>query len=133
VTAKDLLPLAWESKLVVLSDVLRPVRMFIESTPAPQILQFMQRERQRMAILVDEHGATAGLATFEDLVEELVGEVMSEHDRGSAPLERDPSWAIVTRVDCALRDLARELDIEITAPPAITTVGGLCGALAGGV
>lgn len=133
ITAKDLLPLAWEDRLIVLSDALRPVRVFTESTPAAQLLQFMQRERQRIAILVDEHGATAGLVTFEDLVEELVGEVMSEHEKGAAPLERDSSGALVARGDVALREIARELEMEITPPPGITTVGGLCGALAGGV
>jgi putative hemolysin len=133
VTAKDLLPLAWEEKLIVLSDVLRPIRLFIESTPAAQLLEFMQGERQRIAILVDEHGATAGLVTFEDLVEELVGEVMSEHEKGGAPLEREPSGALLARGDVALREIARELDVEIMAPPGITTIGGLCGALAGGV
>jgi magnesium and cobalt exporter, CNNM family len=133
VTAKDLLQLAWEGQLIVLMDVLRPVRLFIESTPAPQILQFMQRERQRMAIIVDEHGATAGLVTFEDLVEELVGEVMSEHDRGSPPLTREASGAVIARGDVPLREVTRELGVDIEPPPGITTVGGLSSALAGGV
>src|SRR5262249_7054283 len=57
VTATDLLPLAWEGRLFVLDDVLRPVKLFTETTPAPQLLQFMKQERQRLAILVDEHGA----------------------------------------------------------------------------
>jgi putative hemolysin len=133
VTAKDLLPLAWEEKLIVLSDVQRPIRTFIESTPATQLLEFMQRERQQIAILVDEHGATAGMVTFEDLVEELVGEVMSEHEKGVAALEREPSGTLVTRGDVALREIERELELELAAPAGITTVGGLCAALAGGV
>ena len=133
VTAKDLLPVAWEDKLIVLSDVQRPIRTFIESTPAAQLLEFMQRERQHIAILVDEHGATAGMVTFEGLVEELVGEVMSEHEKGNAALEREASGTLVTRGDVALREIARELEIELEAPAGITTVGGLCAALAGGV
>jgi putative hemolysin len=133
VTAKDLLQMAWEGQLIVLADVLRPVRTFIETTPAAQILQFMQRERQRLAILIDEHGSTAGLVTFEDLVEELVGEVMSEHDRGGAPLTHDPSGAVIARGDVPLREITRALDVEVAPPPGITTVGGLASALAGGV
>ncbi|HXJ23038.1 MAG TPA: hemolysin family protein [Polyangia bacterium] len=133
VSAKDLLALAWEARLIVLRDVLRPVRLLIESTPAPQLLEFMQRERQRLAILVDEHGATAGLVTFEDLMEELVGEVMSEHERGDRALEREPSGALVARGDVAVREVARALHVEIDPPPNITTMGGLCASLAGGV
>ena len=44
----------------------------------------MQRERQRIAIAVDEHGVVSGMVTFEDLVEELVGDIFSEHDDGGA-------------------------------------------------
>jgi len=133
VSAKDLLTLAWEARLIVLRDVLRPVRLLIQSTPAAQLLDFMQRERQRLAILVDEHGATAGLVTFEDLVEELVGEVMSEHDRGGQALERESSGALVARGDVAIREITRALHVEIKPPHNINTVGGLCASLAGGV
>jgi putative hemolysin len=133
VTAKDILPLAWENRLFVLEDVLRPVRVFPETTPASQLLQFMQRERQRLAVLIDEHGATAGLVTFEDLVEELVGEVMSEHDRGAPPLVREEDGALLARGDVPLREVERELEATLDAPPDINTVSGLCSALAGGV
>ena len=101
-----------------MSDVQRPIRTFIESTPAAQLLEFMQRERQHIAVLVDEHGATAGMVTFEDLVEELVGEVMSEHEKGNAALEREVSGTLVTRGDVALREIARELELELKRRPA---------------
>lgn len=133
VTAKDLLPLAWENKLFVLADVLRPVRVFIETTPASQLLEFMQHERQRLAVLVDEHGATAGLVTFEDLVEELVGEVMSEHDRGGPPIVRDPDGTLIARGEVAIREIERELQIVLEPPVGINTLAGLCSSLAGGV
>jgi putative hemolysin len=134
VTAKDLLPLAWEGTLIVLSDVLRPVKLFIETTPAIQLLQFMQSERQRLAMLIDEHGAIAGLVTFEDLVEELAGEFFSEHDRKAAdPMIREPNGTLLVRGEIAIRDVRRELDIEIDEPDGISTIAGLCGVLAGGV
>jgi putative hemolysin len=134
VTAKDLLPLAWEGTLIVLADVLRPVKQFIETTPAIQLLQFMQSERQRLAMLVDEHGAVAGLVTFEDLVEELAGEFFSEHDRQAAdPIIREPNGTLLVRGEVAIRDVRRELDIELEEPEGISTIAGLCGVLAGGV
>lgn len=133
VTAKDLLPLAWEGKLFVLADVLRPVKMFIETTPAAQLLRFMQEQRQRLAILLDEHGAVAGLVTFEDLVEELVGEFFSEHERQPDPIEQEANGTLLVRGDVALREIRRELGIDLDAPEGITTAAGLCTMLAGGV
>lgn len=133
ITDKDVLALAWEGRLIVLKDVVRPIRLFLESTPASQLLQFMQSERQRLVLLVDEHGAVAGLVTFEDLVEELVGEVFSEHDRQAPPIVIEPSGALLVRGDVPLRDLGRELGVELQEPDGIRTVAGLCSALAGGV
>jgi putative hemolysin len=133
VTAKDLLPLAWEGRLFVLADVLRPVKMFIETTPAQQVLRFMQEQQQRLAVIIDEHGAVAGLVTFEDLVEELVGEFFSEHERRPEPILREANGSFLVRGDVPLRDLRRETEIDVEEPEGITTVAGLCSMLAGGV
>jgi putative hemolysin len=134
IAVKDLLPLAWEGKLIVLADVLRPVKSFIETTPATQLLQFMQRERQRLTILLDEHGAVAGLVTFEDLVEELAGDFFSEHDRQAAdPVTREPNGTLLVRGEVALREVSRALGADLEEPEGITTIAGLCSVLAGGV
>lgn len=133
VAAKDLLPLAWGGKPFVLDDVLRPVKLYTETTPALHVLDFMQRERKRLSIIVDEHGAVAGLITIEDLVEELAGEFFSEHERGGDPIRREDDGTLIVRGDVAIRDVNRALTMPLEEPEGVATIAGLCGVLAGGV
>ncbi|GAA2827507.1 CNNM domain-containing protein [Kitasatospora paracochleata] len=55
-----------------------------ETLPAERLLDLLRR-REPMAVVVDEYGGTAGVATIEDVVEELVGEVQDEHDPADTP------------------------------------------------
>ncbi len=70
------------------SDALRvPETMKLDS-----LLSELRGRGYQMAIVVDEYGGTAGVATLEDLVEELVGEVSDEHDRTKADVVRSRDW-----------------------------------------
>jgi putative hemolysin len=51
-----------------------------ETKPVNELLMEFRNKKRQMAIVVDEHGGTSGLATFEDLIEEIVGEVRDEYD-----------------------------------------------------
>jgi putative hemolysin len=133
VSAKDISALAWEGQLIVLQDLLRPVKLVPETMPAIEVLRFMRRERQRIAIAVDEHGVLSGICTFEDLVEELVGDMFSERDGAEEPMRREEDGSVVARGDVPIREINRELDIELPEPAGVTTIGGLCTNLAGGI
>jgi len=56
------------------------------------LLAQLRGKGYQMAVVVDEYGGTAGVATLEDLVEELVGEVSDEHDRSRAGVVRSRNW-----------------------------------------
>jgi CBS domain containing-hemolysin-like protein len=70
------------------SDALRvPETMRLDS-----LLAELRGRGFQMAVVVDEYGGTSGVATLEDLVEELVGEVSDEHDRTKADVVRSRDW-----------------------------------------
>ena len=132
VSAKDIVSLAWDGGPVVLSDLLRTVKFFPQTVSAIEVLRFMQRESQRIVIALDEHGVVSGMVTFEDLVEELVGNIFSEHEEAIPPLTREPDGSALVRGDTPIRDVNRELGIALDEPEGVTTVAGLSTALAGG-
>jgi CBS domain containing-hemolysin-like protein len=81
VYAKDLIRyLALDSELPKLREVARKPFFVPESKRIDDLLTDMRKQRVHMAIVVDEYGGTAGLATIEDLLEEIVGEIEDEHD-----------------------------------------------------
>ncbi|MCK5941982.1 MAG: HlyC/CorC family transporter [Planctomycetes bacterium] len=67
-----------------LTSMLREPLFVPETTGAAQLLRRIQSGNQHMAIVIDEYGTTVGLATIEDLVEEIVGEIEDEYDPPSS-------------------------------------------------
>jgi putative hemolysin len=63
----------------------RPVAVTPASRNCGDLLLDMQRERRHLAVVLDEFGGTLGIATLEDLLEELVGEIFDEHDAEVRP------------------------------------------------
>jgi putative hemolysin len=67
------------------ADLVRPVVFVPENTRAIQLLQQMQKQRSHMAIVVNEHGIFEGVATLEDLLEQIVGNIEDETDEATDP------------------------------------------------
>ncbi|PIE99190.1 MAG: hypothetical protein CR979_03410 [Propionibacterium sp.] len=61
-------------------ELMRPANFCPDSKPIDDLLQEMQRTRSHLVIVIDEFGGTAGLATIEDILEEIVGEITDEYD-----------------------------------------------------
>ena len=69
---------------------MKPPLFIPETKPLGELLKELQTRFQQVAVVVDEYGGTAGLVTVEDIVEEIVGEIVDEHDAlvaELAPLE----------------------------------------------
>lgn len=81
---------------VRLSELAEPVSTVPDSLELDPLLSFLREQGMQMAIVVDEFGGTDGVVTLEDLVEEIVGEVLDEHDRWSARSRhrKDGTWSL---------------------------------------
>ncbi|MEW5849513.1 MAG: hemolysin family protein [Myxococcota bacterium] len=125
VTAKDILTMNWQEGLIVLHDIIRPVLFIPETTRAPDILKLLQEKRQRLAIVVDEHGGMVGLVTLEDLFEELVGEFYGEGEPVPELIKRQGSGRWLVAGMTPLRDLRRVSGLRIPDDVDADTVAGL--------
>ncbi|MBB42628.1 MAG: magnesium/cobalt efflux protein [Rhodospirillaceae bacterium] len=82
---KDVLESWTQDRSANLAGLVRPVLFVAPSTPILELLLQMRSRRVHMALVVDEFGGIDGLATIEDLVEEIVGEIEDEHDENETP------------------------------------------------
>ncbi len=76
--ARDLLAMVRHGGLFVLPDLIRPVAFVFGTKRVAELLSEFQRDKVQIAIVQDAKGATAGLVTIEDLLEEIVGEIHEE-------------------------------------------------------
>lgn len=132
VSVKDLLALAWEQRLIVLEDVMRPAHFVPPGKPAVELLKEMRSWRSPFAVVVDERGGMSGIVTMEDLLEELVGEIFSEHaPKGPAAIARAADGSAVVAGATPVRELNRALGLELSEDGPWTTIAGLCLARSG--
>ena len=105
-------------------SVMRPVLWVPDSKPADDLLREMQQSRKHVAVVVDEYGGTAGLVTIEDILEEIVGEITDEFDRGETPVEHLPDGSTRVSSRFPVDDLEDVVGVEIDDDE-IDSVGGL--------
>ncbi len=127
VSVKDLLALAWEQGLIILEDLMRPPFFVPESIKAMDLLQEMRRRHTPFAIVVDEQGGMSGIVTMEDLLEELVGDIFSEHDQSApAAIKRHDDGSATVAGNAPIRDVNRELGLDLPEDGDWSTLAGLC-------
>jgi CBS domain containing-hemolysin-like protein len=106
--------------------VMRPAVFVPDSKPLDELLAEMQRDRNHMALLVDEYGAIAGLVTIEDVLEEIVGEIADEYDTDEvAPVEDlgERNFRVSARLP--IEDVGELYGVEFDEDLDVDTVGGL--------
>ncbi len=94
-------------------ELVRPILFVPETKPVNDLMRQMQQENTHMVIVVDEYGNTAGLATMEDLLEVIIGEIRDEHEPDSDVPEDGHGGYIVS----GNFDLDRVADLFRLVPP----------------
>jgi CBS domain containing-hemolysin-like protein len=94
-----------------------------------EVLAAMRRYRSQMAVVMDQHGGTAGLLTIEDLFEEVVGEI--EESKAHGPIMKDAQGRLRVRGTVRLQEAGEALDCALEHPK-VTTISGLVLLLLGG-
>jgi putative hemolysin len=123
--AKDLIPaLRAGSAEMSIDGLLRPAHYVPETMKVNALMEDLQRRKVHMAIIVDEYGGTAGLATIEDLIEQIVGEIQDEYDTGDPSVQpvSDSEYLVDTRV--LIADLNDLLGLQLQ-PENAERIGGL--------
>ena len=132
VSTKDVLAVALERGQLSIDELLRPPTFYPEAMKAVAVLRDMQKNHVNLAIVVDERGGMAGILTMEDLLEELVGDIFSEDDRGGpAPVRLRPDGSAWILGTTPIREVNRALDVSLPEGELWATIAGYCIALAG--
>lgn len=118
------------------ADILRPVLFVPPTMPALELLVKMQAKRTHMALVIDEYGGTDGLASIEDIMETIVGDIEDEHDLDESPRIDAAAGGFVVDARADLEDVSAVIGIDLTSfsdAEEVDTLGGLITTLAGHV
>jgi len=108
----------------LVKELARPIRFVPETKPVSVLMREMQTDGAHMAIVIDEYGNTAGLATMEDMVEEIVGEIHDEHEP-ERDVQKETEGSFVVSGSLDLDRLRELLGFRPREETESTTIGGL--------
>lgn len=106
-----------------IDGVVRPVHYVPEAKRQDDLLRELQRKKMHMAVVVDEYGGAVGIATIEDLMEEIVGEIHDEFDQSRAWYREMPDGSYLVDARMELDHLEEELGLKLP-PGDYETLGG---------
>jgi CBS domain containing-hemolysin-like protein len=96
-----------------LEDILRPPYFIPETRRVEELLKEFKAKKSHMAIVIDEYGATAGLLTIEDILEEIVGEIQDEYDMPEKIFEEVDKNTISVDAKTDIEKIEQHFDMEI--------------------
>lgn len=122
---KELLRVVHEKSQATLQSVLHPALFVPDSMQISDLLRELQTRRTHLAIVLNEYGTVIGLATIEDLLEEIVGEIRDEFDIDEeAPVQELSDGTLLVEGSVPLADLHEKYNLPLEETERYRTVGG---------
>jgi putative hemolysin len=112
-----------EEKIKDIKELLYDVKLIPETRNIDDLFKRMQSEKVHMAVVVDEYGQTVGLVTMEDILEEIVGNILDEHDEDEEQITKKGDDTYIVDGMTLLEDLEEELGIKFEVED-INTING---------
>jgi CBS domain containing-hemolysin-like protein len=111
--AHDLLVAETQGRKGTIAEIARPPVFVPESKPTGDMLIELQQGGHQLAIVVDEYGGATGVCSIEDILEEIVGEIEDEYDRGPSPIrpEGPGLWRVLARTSVSQVNGALKIDL----------------------
>jgi Mg2+/Co2+ transporter CorB len=125
--AKDLLQAIADAQgdldAIDLKAIIRPPWFVPDTTTLKEQLEEFLKRRSHVACVVDEYGALQGLVTLEDILEEIVGDIVDEHDIAIQGVRPQPDGSVNVDGAVPIRDLNRAMDWDLPDEEAVTIAG----------
>ena len=100
--------------------------MFVpETKKIDDLLKDLQVNRVQMAIIIDEYSSFVGIVTVEDILEEIVGDIMDEHDKEEPDVQKLAEGVYVVDAQMWIEDINEQMDIRLPLSESYETIGGL--------
>lgn len=108
-----------------LKRLLKPTFFVPTNKKIDEIFEEMQEQKIHLAVVVDEYGGTLGILTMEDIVEEVMGDILDEHDVDEVPvIDKNPDGSFKIDGTALLEDVSEELEIQEFDEEDVDTIGG---------
>lgn len=107
-----------------IKEILRIIQVVPESMPAHKLLRYFYETGERIFLVIDEYGGTAGIVTLEDLVEEIFGELLDEYDEENLIMQQidEKTYLFSGRVE--IDEINQKFDLDLPVSDEYTTLGG---------
>ena len=122
--SKDLLKAVIENRFNSIRDIMRQAQFVPENMKVNELLRDFQRLHTQISIVTNEFGATAGIVTMEDIIEELVGEIRDEHDEEKPDIEKKSDSEYIVKAQTTMVDVNESLPIALPESAHYDTVSG---------